>query len=38
MVKRFPVSGRSGFCVAVAREGDVACGDPIAFISRATRA
>jgi MOSC domain-containing protein YiiM len=36
MVKRFLRSCRSGFYVAVAREGDVACGDRIAFTSRAT--
>ena len=35
MVKRFLQSGRSGFYVAVVREGDVACGDLVAFTSRA---
>ena len=32
MVKRFQQSGRSGFYLAVVREGDVAAGDPIDFI------
>jgi MOSC domain-containing protein YiiM len=34
MVKRFLRSGRSGFYVAVLREGDVAAGDPIALTGR----
>jgi MOSC domain-containing protein YiiM len=36
MIKRFLASGRSGFYVSVAREGDVAQGDPIQFVERAT--
>jgi MOSC domain-containing protein YiiM len=36
MVKRFLLSGRSGFYVAVVREGDVSCGDLVVFTSRAT--
>lgn len=35
MVRRFLFSGRSGFYVAVLREGDVAAGDSIAFTRRA---
>ncbi len=35
MIKRFLASGRSGFYVAVLREGDVAKGDRIAFTQRA---
>ena len=35
MIKRFLVSGRSGFYVAVVREGEVAAGDSIAFTHRA---
>jgi MOSC domain-containing protein YiiM len=34
MVKRFLHSGRSGFYVAVLREGDVAAGDPIELTDR----
>jgi MOSC domain-containing protein YiiM len=34
MVKRFLRSGRSGFYVAVLREGDVAAGDPIELTDR----
>jgi MOSC domain-containing protein YiiM len=34
MVKRFLVSGRSGFYVAVAREGKVGAGDEITVLSR----
>jgi MOSC domain-containing protein YiiM len=34
MVKRFLASGRSGFYVAVVREGDVGAGDEIAAVSR----
>jgi MOSC domain-containing protein YiiM len=34
MVKRFQASGRSGFYVAVQREGDVAAGDAIAVVAR----
>jgi MOSC domain-containing protein YiiM len=34
MVKRFLHSGRSGFYLAVLREGDVAAGDSLEFISR----
>ena len=34
MVKRFLRSGRSGFYVAVRREGEVASGDPIEFTHR----
>jgi MOSC domain-containing protein YiiM len=34
MVKRFLASGRTGFYVAVAREGEVGAGDEIAVISR----
>jgi MOSC domain-containing protein YiiM len=34
MVKRFFVSGRSGFYLAVTREGEVGAGDEIAVISR----
>jgi MOSC domain-containing protein YiiM len=35
MIKRFLASGRSGFYVAVLREGDLAAGDRIAFTHRA---
>src|SRR5262249_53351272 len=35
MVKRFVVSGRSGFYVRVAREGDIASGDAIRLAERA---
>ena len=35
MIGRFLASGRSGFYLAVVREGDIASGDPIAFTSRA---
>jgi MOSC domain-containing protein YiiM len=35
MVTRFLASGRSGFYLAVIREGDVAAGDPIVFTARA---
>jgi MOSC domain-containing protein YiiM len=35
MIKRFLASGRSGFYLAVLREGDVARGDRIAFTRRA---
>ena len=34
MVKRFLASGRTGFYLAVTREGEVAAGDEIALISR----
>ena len=34
MVKRFLASGRTGFYVAVTREGDVAAGDAIVSIER----
>jgi MOSC domain-containing protein YiiM len=34
MVKRFLASGRTGFYLAVTREGEVAAGDKIAVISR----
>jgi Uncharacterized protein conserved in bacteria len=34
MVKRFLASGRTGFYVAVARQGQVGAGDEIAVISR----
>ena len=37
MVKRFQHSGRSGFYLAVAREGDVAAGDAIERIARDER-
>lgn len=37
MVKRFLASGRSGFYLAVLREGEVAAGDPIELIARADR-
>jgi MOSC domain-containing protein YiiM len=35
MVKRFLQSGRTGFYLSVAQEGEVNAGDPIIFISRA---
>src|SRR5215471_608962 len=35
MVKRFLASGRSGFYVSVAREGELASGDRIVFAERA---
>ena len=35
MIKRFLASGRSGFYVAVVREGELASGDSIAFTHRA---
>lgn len=35
MIRRFLISGRSGFYVAVVREGEIAAGDPIAFTTRA---
>jgi MOSC domain-containing protein YiiM len=35
MIRRFWASGRSGFYVSVAREGEIAAGDPIRFVSRA---
>jgi MOSC domain-containing protein YiiM len=38
MVRRFQQSGRSGFYLAVTREGDVGAGDPIARIHRDGRA
>jgi len=38
MLKRFIASGRSGFYVAVVREGDVGSGDAVAFVTRASRA
>ena len=34
MVKRFLASGRTGFYLAVLREGEVGSGDPIAFTAR----
>jgi len=34
MVKRFLASGRSGFYLAVLREGEVGAGDPIEFTAR----
>jgi len=34
MVKRFLRSGRSGFYLAVLREGDIAAGDPIELVSK----
>jgi len=34
MVKRFLASGRTGFYLAVTREGDVGAGDPIVRVSR----
>jgi len=34
MVKRFLLSARSGFYLAVVQEGDVSAGDPIAFTRR----
>ena len=34
MVKRFLRSGRTGFYLAVLREGDVASGDPLEFAAR----
>jgi MOSC domain-containing protein YiiM len=34
MVKRFFISGRTGFYMAVAREGEVGCGDQIERIAR----
>ena len=34
MVKRFLISGRMGFYVAVTREGEVGAGDEIKIISR----
>src|SRR5262249_50430804 len=34
MVKRFQRSGRTGFYLAVLREGEVAAGDPVEFIAR----
>jgi MOSC domain-containing protein YiiM len=34
MVKRFLASGRSGFYLAVIREGDVAAGDPVEVLGR----
>jgi MOSC domain-containing protein YiiM len=37
MIKRFLESGRSGFYVAVLREGDVAAGDAVEFIARDER-
>lgn len=36
MVKRFLISGRSGFYVAVVQAGELAAGDSIAFTHRAT--
>lgn len=38
MVKKFQASGRSGFYVAVIREGDVGRGDAITVVSRDTNA
>jgi MOSC domain-containing protein YiiM len=38
MVKLFLKSGRSGFYFAVAREGDVAAGDPITLLERSKTA
>ena len=38
MVKRFLASGRTGFYVAVAREGEVGAGDEIKVIGRETQA
>jgi MOSC domain-containing protein YiiM len=35
MVKRFLASGRTGFYLAVVREGEVAAGDPIELVARA---
>jgi MOSC domain-containing protein YiiM len=35
MIRRFLASGRSGFYLAVVREGELAAGDPIAFTHRA---
>jgi MOSC domain-containing protein YiiM len=35
MVKRFLQSGRSGFYLSVAQEGEVTAGDPITLVSRA---
>jgi MOSC domain-containing protein YiiM len=35
MITRFLASGRSGFYMRVAREGDIAAGDPIRFVARA---
>ena len=37
MVKRFLASGRTGFYLAVLREGDVAASDPIELTARADR-
>src|SRR5438093_2543840 len=34
MVKRFLASGRTGFYLAVGREGDVGAGDPITLVAR----
>jgi MOSC domain-containing protein YiiM len=34
MIQRFEESGRSGFYLSVAREGDVAAGDPVAWVER----
>jgi MOSC domain-containing protein YiiM len=34
IIRRFEESGRSGFYLSVAREGDVMAGDPIAWIAR----
>jgi MOSC domain-containing protein YiiM len=38
MVKRFLESGRTGFYLAVLREGDVGAGDPVELLSRAESA
>ena len=37
MVKRFLASGRTGFYLAVLREGEVTAGDPIALVARGER-
>ena len=34
MIRRFLVSGRPGFYVAVVREGDIGAGDPVTFTAR----
>jgi MOSC domain-containing protein YiiM len=36
MVKRFQASGRSGFYLAVAKEGEVCSGDPIELVSQSS--
>jgi MOSC domain-containing protein YiiM len=37
IIKRFEASGRSGFYLSVAREGDVCAGDPVEWVARDPR-